>query len=56
MSKITLKKQRAGCRFRLYPACEASIWLCGAMGVKCLAPYFVAGLKKFFDLEVEILE
>lgn len=54
MKPLLLLRKRAGFRYRYYPNCEASIWLCQLLGRKSLTKGQIEGFRRFMNMQIDI--
>jgi hypothetical protein len=54
MKTVKLIRKRAGFRFRYYPNCEASIWLCDFLHRKSLTKSQIEGFRKHLGIQIDI--
>ena len=54
MKPLRLLRKRAGFRYRYYPICEGSLWMCQLLHRKSLTQAQIEGLRKFLGLQIDI--
>jgi hypothetical protein len=54
MKPLLLLRKRAGFRYRYYPNCPASLWLCALLERKSLSKEIIEGLRKHLGLQIDI--
>lgn len=54
MKPLRLIRKRAGFRYRYYPNCEGSIWLCQLLHRRSLTQNQIEGFRKFMGLQIDI--
>ncbi len=54
MKPLRLLRKRAGFRYRYYPNCEASAWLCELLQAKSLTQFQIEGFRKFMGMQIDI--
>lgn len=51
---LCLLRKRAGFRYRYYPNCEASVWLCQLLHRRSLTQGQFEGFRKFLGMQIDI--
>jgi len=54
MRSLKLLRKYTGCRYRYYPNCEASIWLCQLLNRRSLTKGQIEGFRKFLGMQIDI--